>query len=41
VALNGGIGADLEVGPAEFVLDLFVALLDPVPQPVDPDDFGE
>lgn len=31
----------MEVGPTEFVLDLFVALLDPVPQPLDPHDLGE
>ena len=41
MAADGSVGADLEVGPAEFVLDLFVALLDPVPQPVDPHDLGE
>lgn len=35
------VGAGLEVGPAEFVLDLLVALLDPVPQPVEPYHFGE
>ena len=28
-------------GPAELVLDLFVGLLHPVPQPVDPDDLGQ
>lgn len=39
VAAYGGVGADLEVGPSEFVLDLFVALLDPVSNAVDPDDF--
>src|SRR5512146_99905 len=38
VAADRGIGADLEVGPAEFVLDLLVALLDPVAAPVDPHD---
>jgi hypothetical protein len=31
----------LEVGPAEFVFDLFVALLDPVPDPVEAYDFGQ
>jgi hypothetical protein len=35
-----GGGTDLEVGPAEFVLDLFVALLDPVPDSVEAYDFG-
>jgi hypothetical protein len=29
VAADGGVRADLEVGPAQFVFDLFVALLDP------------
>ncbi|WP_406733101.1 transposase [Streptomyces sp. NBC_01794] len=38
---GSGVGADLEVGPAEFVLDLFVALLDPVPDAVDPHYFGQ
>jgi hypothetical protein len=28
VAGDGGGGADLEVGPAEFVFELFVALFD-------------
>jgi hypothetical protein len=32
------ISADLEVGPAELVLDLPVALLDPVAQPIQPHD---
>lgn len=41
MAADGGVGADLKVGSAEFVLDLFVALLDPVPQPVDPYHLGE
>jgi len=41
VAADRGVGADLEVGLAEFVLDLFVALLDPVPQAVEPYHFGE
>src|SRR6266705_7179936 len=36
VAADGDVGADLEVGPAQFVLDLFVALLDPVADAVDP-----
>ncbi|WP_328919875.1 hypothetical protein OH781_36530 [Streptomyces sp. NBC_01550] len=38
VAADGGVEADLEVGPPEFVLDLLVTLLDPVPDAVDPDD---
>ena len=41
VATDGQVGADLEVGPAEFVLDLFVALFDPVPQPVQAQQFGQ
>lgn len=41
VTADGAVGADLEVGPAEFVLGLFVALLDPRPQSVEADDFGE
>lgn len=41
VATDGTGGADLEVGPAQFVLDLLVALLDPRPQAVETDDFGE
>jgi hypothetical protein len=28
------VASDLEVGPAELVLDLLVALLDPVAQPI-------
>lgn len=35
------IGADLEVGPAQLVLDLLVALLDPVPDAVQAHDFGQ
>ena len=41
VAADRDIGADLEVGPAQLVLDLLVALLDPVPDPVDPHDLGQ
>jgi hypothetical protein len=41
VAADRGTGANLEVGPAQFVLDLLVALLDPVPDPVDPHDLGQ
>src|SRR6266536_3581579 len=41
VAADGDVGADLEVGPAELVLDLLVRLLHPVPQPVDPHDLGQ
>lgn len=41
VVADGAVGADLEVCPAEFVLDLFVALLDPRPQAVETDDLGE
>ena len=35
------VGADLEVGPAQLVLDLLVALLDPVADRVDPHDLGQ
>ena len=31
----------VEIGPAKFVLDLFVALLDPMPDPVEPHHFGQ
>jgi len=41
MAADRGVGADLEVGPAEFVFDLFVALLDPVPDPVEAHDLGQ
>ncbi len=41
MAADSGNGADLEVGPAEFVLDLLVALLDLVSQPVEPYHLGE
>src|SRR5262249_42019560 len=41
VAAHRGIGADLEVGPAQLVFELFVALLDPVPDAVDPHDLGQ
>src|SRR6185369_466712 len=41
VAADGDVGADLEVGPAELVLDLLVALLDPVPDAVNPGDLGQ
>ena len=35
------VGADHEVGPAQLLLELLVALLDPVPQAVQPDDLGQ
>src|SRR5215510_127764 len=41
VAADRGVGADLEIGPAQLVFDLLVALLDPVPDPVDPGDLGQ
>jgi hypothetical protein len=41
VAADGDVGADLEVGPAQFVLDLLAALPGPVPDPVDPHDLGQ
>ena len=41
VAADRSIGADLEVGPAQLVLDLLITLLDPVPDLVDPHDLGQ
>ena len=41
VAADGPVASDLEVGPAELALDLLVALLDSVAQPVQPHDAGE
>lgn len=41
VTADGAVGADLEVGPAKFVLDLLVTLLNPWPQAVEADDLGE
>lgn len=41
VAADGTVGADLEVGSAEFVLDLLSALLDPWPQAVEAGDLGQ
>ncbi len=41
VPADRDIGADLEVGPAQLVLDLLVALLHPVPQAVDPHHLGQ
>src|SRR5207248_4382882 len=41
VAADGEVGADLEVGPAELVLDLLVALLGPVADAIDPHDLGQ
>jgi len=41
VAADRDIGADLEVGPAQLVLDLLAALLNPVPDAVDPGDLGQ
>lgn len=39
VTADRGVGTHLEVGPPEFVLDLLVALFDPVSDSVDPYDF--
>src|SRR2546430_4098297 len=36
VPADGDVGGDLEVGPAQPVLDLLVALSGPVPDPLDP-----
>jgi hypothetical protein len=41
VTADRDVGAYLEVSPAQLVFDLFVALLDPVPDPVDPDDLSQ
>src|ERR1700683_5518387 len=41
VAADRDIGADLEIGPAQLVLDLLVTLLAPVPGGVDPGDLGQ
>ena len=40
MAANGAILADHEIGPAQFVLHLLVALFDPVVQAIEPHDFG-
>jgi len=41
VAADGGLAADLEVGPAQFGFDLFVALLDPVADAAQAHDLGQ
>src|SRR5213596_806066 len=41
VAADREIGADLEVGPAQLVFDLLVALLDPVADRVQAHDLGQ
>ena len=41
MAANGAILADHEIGPAQFVLHLLVALFDPVAQAIEPYDFGQ
>ncbi len=41
VTADREVGADLEVSPAQLVLDLLIPLLDPVPDPVDPHDLGQ
>jgi hypothetical protein len=41
VPADGPIRANLEVGPTELTLDLLVALLDPVPQPIQPHHLGQ
>jgi hypothetical protein len=41
VAADGDVGANLEVSPAQPVLDLHVALPDPVLDPVGPRDLGQ
>src|SRR5579859_4939421 len=41
VATDRGGGTNLEVGPAQLVFDLFVAWLDPVPDPLAPHHLGQ
>src|SRR5260370_1152088 len=41
VAADRDVGADLEIGPAELVLDLLVTLLDPVADAVQAHDLGQ
>jgi hypothetical protein len=41
VAADRPVGADLEVAPAQLALDLLVALLDPVAQPIQPHHLGK
>jgi len=41
VPADGPIRANLEVGPTELTLDLLVALLDPVTQPIQPHRLGQ
>ena len=41
MSLNRGIRPHLKVGPAEFAFHLFVPLLDPQPQAIQPDDFRQ
>ena len=41
MSADGAVGADLEVGPAELLFDLFVTLLDPLAQPVEAHDLGQ
>jgi hypothetical protein len=41
VPADGPIRGNLQVGPTELTLDLLVALLDPVPQPIQPHHLGQ
>jgi hypothetical protein len=41
VAADRDIGTDLEIGPAQLILHLLAALLDPVPDPVDPGNLSQ
>lgn len=38
---DGEVGADLILGPAQGLFHLFIALLDPHTEPVEPDHFGD
>ena len=39
MAANRAVGADLKVGPTHLLVDVLVALLDPLAQAIDPHDF--
>ena len=41
MAADRDIGADLEISPAQLVLDLLIPLLGPVPDAVDPHHFSQ
>lgn len=41
VAADGAVAPDYEISPAEFILHLFVTLLNPVTQTVQPHNLGQ